>query len=987
LTPDNANVLYSPDGTSWTEEDNQPIYVLDARINGSEVYDGNPYAAATGWVIYGARHASEVFQISDPVSGNSKHIYGFYAYVRAPSGTPGDDLYYELWLEGEGALLRSGLLADNTSVGSDWTWVSVTFPRLLLINGQTYRLVLNSPGSNSTTPYSWMAPNTELTSEAYLQATYDATNSYASYSIDSGNTWGENLHRDVIFRFITASGYRENGWLESSVFDAENVVTWERVSWTQTSSSGTSTRVYLRTSGNDNDPYDGTENWSSWTEVTNGQSLDWENRYIQYRVEENTTNENTTPVFQSINIAYSTEPVPLEAPKGTTIQTWIQTTQEDFLGGREPKDTGNNVQIIAPGDVVLEAAGYWGNEFYGTSSSTSRTDINNPNKVISMRFVAQENENLVNVWIGAYWNKDDTDDVPTDVYWRLQIRTDNDGKPSDNVIGENSLLKIGRIRPWVLMSYGFRYGYKATKATLVPSLPLENKLEAGKTYHIVISLASGTVNSENYITFITLDPRHADNTWLGYSATNENRNVLFSEDGGLSWEVIDREPVYVLDADRNFDGVIDAYEGNPHRKAGVGLFLGPYPGYMGPGHGQHVLVSPDLSGEDTNAAAIEFLVQKVGDPHDVHAGMGDFLETTLQSPIDVSEVGYNWMRVTLPAPRQIWENDEYDIYLKSPWSDISGYLETLLMKSLSYVDETATYGGKGSYSRFSYTGETWYSDLKFDLPFRFVTGYRGSGTFESKRFDAGQVVDWQYIEWDATEPPGTRIEIDVEAGGVTLANVTNGAILTGLPNSRYIQYRARLITNSENRGPALHEVRIGYRGGLGSLRLETKTRYYPSQTWVYEGGGVILKQDDTSIMYSPPNDLITVTDAGVPGDNLRVEVNLRMLKNIAGVSQAMATADSFTIHMAEEPGYTVFPAGGPNEDSVELVILSDYTQAWREYLQELSRKINRDYGEGVSSVDDSKIDEGEIKLIVNGRGPAGVRDIYYYENITEYEVS
>jgi hypothetical protein len=975
LTRDNANVLYSPDGVSWVARENQPIYVLDVDIDAdgvTDAHEGNPYDENDVYSVYADNRAGVYFAMSGEVSGKTKVTKGAWVLVRRV-GSPTSNLEFSLYDVTDGVTVTLGTVA-YTDLPTTWTWRYVSFENVLAY-GRTYRFALASSGGSASDCYQWMTPRTSLSMTLTDCATYDGTNTVATYN--TGGGWTNDPQRDAILRFKVADNFRTDGWLESSVYDAGGAVTWKRVKWNKVTSAGTSVRVYFRTNADDNDPTNG--GWSDWTEVTSGAPLNWENRYAQYRVVENTTDESTTPVLQSITIAYITK---VSAPKGALIQTWVQTTQMDFLGGREPKDIGDNVQVISPGDLVLKASGYWGNEFYGTSSSTSQTNVNDPSKMISMSFVAQENENLQEVRIFAYWNKDDTDDVPTDIYWRLQIRTDNNGRPSDNVIGENGSFRITKIEPWTLMSTGFRYGYQATTIKL-PPLPLENKLVKGETYHLVISVASGTPNSENRVTFVTLDPRHADNMWLNNSTTNENRNVLFSQNGGGYWEVVNREPVYVLVVDRNFDGDEDAYEGNSAHKTGIGLFLGDYPGYCGWAHGQHVVVDPDLLGRDMNAAAVEFLVQRVGSPHDVHIGIDGFREETLVTPIDIAEIGYNWLRCTFKSPRMIWENDKYDIYLKSPWSDISNYIEVLTMDTRGEKQYTrTTYGGTQSYQRYSFDGVNWISEDKRDIPFRFVTGYRGSGTFESKKFDAGQVVDWQYIEWDATEPPGTRVEIDVLAGGVTLENVVNGASLAALPNSRYIQYRVKLLTNSaRTAAPAVHEVRIGYRGGFGSVRLQTRTQQYPQQEFVYEGNASIIAQDDKSVMFCQPKDMIVVSSQGMTGDNLKVTVNYHMIKRlVSGVTGGR----SITLAMGEK----VYTVENKYTDKVEVIVVSDYAQAWEEYFMDVARQLNHTYGANFAQAfpRGTGNDVGEVKLTIYGKLGDSTKDIYYFETVTEYEI-
>jgi hypothetical protein len=575
------------------------------------------------------------------------------------------------------------------------------------------------------------------------------------------------------------------------------------------------------------------------------------------------------------------------------------------------------------------------------------------------------------------------------LFWRLRLENDDGtGRPSGTVLAEN----IDNA------SKAFYEVYSRLEYTFNPA-PTINQ---GEIYHLVIFPEDAElVDGDNYITVLALKPLHADNMWLDYR-TNENRGVLFSDDGGQTWEMpnqkwsktYNREPVYVLELDLDGDGEGDVYEGNPHYKAGNDLFPLGFYGYTG---GEEVRMARDV-----NAAAVEFYLQtENGKPHDLYYGLDTFFEDVIRAPHDISDFNWEWVRFPFRAPRILWENDVYRVYLASPWSDRLNHVSLNALKSSYYWDDETrdtSFGGADSRGIYSYDGRQNWTDKKYwDIPFRFVTRYRyRSGLFESPVFDAGQVVDWKYVEWDAVEPLGTQVKIRVRAGNdpeltgnwsewITVSGSNLEA--AGIRNSRYIQYQAQLLTNRENVSPALLYVRIGYCGGFGLLRLNARFMEYPQQEWIYEGGGVILKQDDKSIMYSPPQDLITVTDEGMPGENLRVEVNLRMLQNITGTGSVTAEEGVFTIHMPDGPRFTVYPAEGPNRDEVELVILSDYAQAWREYLGQISSDINRDVDDANSWVDDSNIGEGEVKLIIEGRLPSGVNDIYYFEKVWEYEIS
>src|SRR6185312_9244542 len=79
--------------------------------------------------------------------------------------------------------------------------------------------------------------------------------------------------------------------------------------------------------------------------------------------------------------------------------------------------------------------------------------------------------------------------------------------------------------------------------------------------------------------------------------------------------------------------------------------------------------------------------------------------------------------------------------------------------------------------------------------------YVSTGTYTSKVFDAGQVVNWGQISWTASIPAGSSITVEVSTGDTAAPDaswsdwtaVTDGSQLNNL-TSRYIRYR--IIINS-----------------------------------------------------------------------------------------------------------------------------------------------------------------------------------------------
>ena len=100
-----------------------------------------------------------------------------------------------------------------------------------------------------------------------------------------------------------------------------------------------------------------------------------------------------------------------------------------------------------------------------------------------------------------------------------------------------------------------------------------------------------------------------------------------------------------------------------------------------------------------------------------------------------------------------------------------------------------------------------------------MSPYPGSGTFDSRVFDAGagQTADWGALNWNSAAPSGTGVAISVRTGNSPTPDgnwsaftpiATSGGDIPG--TSRYVQYRAQLTTSDTTNTPTLSDVSIGY---------------------------------------------------------------------------------------------------------------------------------------------------------------------------------
>ncbi|MFQ5911035.1 MAG: DNRLRE domain-containing protein, partial [Thermoplasmata archaeon] len=113
---------------------------------------------------------------------------------------------------------------------------------------------------------------------------------------------------EVTYSNIT---YVSSGNLESRVFDAGRSLTWKNISWTRSVMPGTTDlRVYTRT-GWMPDPSINPEAWENWTPGSSYQNpagepiLSSPNRYLQYKVEFFTNDQDYSPILSDILVRWS----------------------------------------------------------------------------------------------------------------------------------------------------------------------------------------------------------------------------------------------------------------------------------------------------------------------------------------------------------------------------------------------------------------------------------------------------------------------------------------------------------------------------------------------------------------------------------------------------------------------------------------------------------------------------------------------------------
>lgn len=175
----------------------------------------------------------------------------------------------------------------------------------------------------------------------------------------------------------------------------------------------------------------------------------------------------------------------------------------------------------------------------------------------------------------------------------------------------------------------------------------------------------------------------------------------------------------------------------------------------------------------------------------------------------------------------------------------------------------------------------------------------------------------------------------------------------------------------------------------GTLEFKAWNRHYPSQTHIFEGGAVVLVQEN-QVMRLPPR-IIRVFRAS---DNENLDVVI--VENILIVPRGIAWENSWISKRGtgkveitcENSFYSVEPIYGPGENLVpnrENVVIDlegkvMYRWAWRRYLEEMRDELGPYY---------PVLDATALRLTIRGRDNDKVvgNDIFYYELVKRIVIS
>jgi len=309
---ENLMIRWTEDGgLSWADINKTPVFMLIYEEENPEAA-GNPYHEAFDGSIWGDHYKGENFTYSKATEFISR--VGAYVYLKKNvPNQPQDDLYIVIEDLTTGETIVDQLFVARNDVSTDYQLKEANFdPPLTMIEGHQYRLYFYSNGTAKNRAYQiGVAENKNQ--DTYNEINYLGTDAKYIESDNAGNSWTEFNNRDTMFRFSTVAdtGYFSNGEYISSTFDAGDLVSFNRIFWTELINPGV-TNVELQIATNtDNATWDfvGPDGTSA-TRFTNpnGEAIPLEHvlgRYFRYKVYMSTTDNEQSPVVYDVSVNYS----------------------------------------------------------------------------------------------------------------------------------------------------------------------------------------------------------------------------------------------------------------------------------------------------------------------------------------------------------------------------------------------------------------------------------------------------------------------------------------------------------------------------------------------------------------------------------------------------------------------------------------------------------------------------------------------------------
>lgn len=114
----------------------------------------------------------------------------------------------------------------------------------------------------------------------------------------------------------------------------------------------------------------------------------------------------------------------------------------------------------------------------------------------------------------------------------------------------------------------------------------------------------------------------------------------------------------------------------------------------------------------------------------------------------------------------------------------------------------------------------------------------------------------------------------------------------------------------------------------GCIRLRGWNRFYPSQTFAFEAGHVILEQDESDIMIFPKDSMMSWN-----ADNYLLEIRYLL---IAGENSSISSTGDRVVKITQEEDNIT----SENAENLIVFIETEYEKAWLSYLEDKAEEIS-----------------------------------------------
>ncbi|MDH7555826.1 MAG: hypothetical protein ACQXXL_08260 [Candidatus Methanosuratincola sp.] len=190
---DTAMSVLAHSGQSWVEKNKWPIFVIK-YTNGA--MEGQPYSLAAPWVVWGDTYVGQTF-----VPTKDYKITKIAFDVSTKQAAPQDKLYYQI-RGPNNQILANGVFAEPGQLTAWQCWVEVELPSPVALKaGETYRIVLLSPGSSLENAY--LLYGHEFCYNSSIG--YGGHRHAITSSFDGGERWADNYDADAIFRLTVSN--------------------------------------------------------------------------------------------------------------------------------------------------------------------------------------------------------------------------------------------------------------------------------------------------------------------------------------------------------------------------------------------------------------------------------------------------------------------------------------------------------------------------------------------------------------------------------------------------------------------------------------------------------------------------------------------------------------------------------------------------------------------------------------------------------------